>query len=143
MVSDLRHTLSLHPTRYFMLSGDDEPLFIWLQRHDQEIDWDRVNDKASAAALVVKAPDVIGILVEVHSDGAFRAAKPFPVRIPTTRTSANDHIYEDATRMSQRTRMFNSKQTTKPVPATKTKKPGRNDPCPCDSGLKYKKCHGR
>ncbi|OQA03503.1 MAG: preprotein translocase subunit SecA [bacterium ADurb.Bin400] len=23
------------------------------------------------------------------------------------------------------------------------KKPGRNDPCPCGSGLKYKKCHGR
>ena len=20
---------------------------------------------------------------------------------------------------------------------------GRNDPCPCGSGLKYKKCHGR
>jgi uncharacterized protein len=21
-------------------------------------------------------------------------------------------------------------------------KPGRNDPCPCGSGLKFKKCHG-
>ncbi|MDP1995706.1 MAG: SEC-C metal-binding domain-containing protein [Gallionella sp.] len=21
-------------------------------------------------------------------------------------------------------------------------KPGRNDPCPCGSGKKYKKCHG-
>jgi len=21
-------------------------------------------------------------------------------------------------------------------------KPGRNEPCPCGSGLKYKKCHG-
>ena len=27
--------------------------------------------------------------------------------------------------------------------ATKTGKTGRNDPCPCDSGLKFKKCHGR
>ncbi len=25
----------------------------------------------------------------------------------------------------------------------KGKKPGRNDPCPCGSGLKYKKCHGK
>lgn len=143
MLSDLRHTLSLHPSRYFMLSGDDEMLFIWLQRHDHEIDWAWVNDKASAAALVVKLPDVIGVFVEVHSDGAFRAAKPFLVRIPTTRTSANDHIFADATRMSQRTRMFNSNQPKKPVPAAKTKKPGRNDACPCGSGLKYKKCHGR
>jgi preprotein translocase subunit SecA len=22
-------------------------------------------------------------------------------------------------------------------------KVGRNDPCPCGSGLKYKRCHGR
>lgn len=29
-----------------------------------------------------------------------------------------------------------------PVPA-KAKKVGRNDPCPCGSGKKYKKCHGR
>jgi len=25
----------------------------------------------------------------------------------------------------------------------KTKKVGRNDPCPCGSGLKYKKCCGK
>ena len=29
------------------------------------------------------------------------------------------------------------------APATATKTPGRNDPCPCGSGLKYKKCCGR
>ena len=29
----------------------------------------------------------------------------------------------------------------KPIPAT-TEKIGRNDPCPCGSGKKYKKCHG-
>ena len=31
--------------------------------------------------------------------------------------------------------------TKKPVTAEKA--PGRNDPCPCGSGKKYKKCHGR
>jgi len=25
----------------------------------------------------------------------------------------------------------------------KVKKVGPNDPCPCGSGLKYKKCHGK
>ena len=29
------------------------------------------------------------------------------------------------------------------APATAEKEPGRNDPCPCGSGKKYKKCHGR
>ncbi len=28
-------------------------------------------------------------------------------------------------------------------PATAPDEPGRNDPCPCGSGKKYKKCHGR
>jgi preprotein translocase subunit SecA len=30
-----------------------------------------------------------------------------------------------------------------PQPVHVGKKVGRNDPCPCGSGLKYKKCHGR
>ena len=29
------------------------------------------------------------------------------------------------------------------IPVTATKEPGRNEPCPCGSGKKYKKCHGR
>jgi hypothetical protein len=30
-----------------------------------------------------------------------------------------------------------------PTPqAAPNEKPGRNDPCPCGSGKKYKKCHG-
>ena len=32
--------------------------------------------------------------------------------------------------------------TVKKQPMRKDKKPGRNDPCPCGSGKKYKKCHG-
>ncbi len=30
-----------------------------------------------------------------------------------------------------------------PATMKKMKKPGPNDPCPCGSGLKYKKCHGK
>ncbi len=43
---------------------------------------------------------------------------------------------------------FNQARTAEPAaeaqPATITElKVGRNDPCPCNSGLKYKQCHGR
>ncbi len=34
-------------------------------------------------------------------------------------------------------------KTTKPKPLIKKKEVGRNDPCPCGSGKKYKKCCGR
>ena len=30
----------------------------------------------------------------------------------------------------------------KPPPARRTETAGRNDPCPCGSGKKYKRCHG-
>lgn len=58
ILSDLRQTLNQHPARYFILSGDGKPLFAWLQQHDLEIDWEKVNDKASAAALAAKASNV-------------------------------------------------------------------------------------
>ena len=29
------------------------------------------------------------------------------------------------------------------VPYVADKKPGRNDPCPCGSGKKFKHCHGK
>ncbi len=38
---------------------------------------------------------------------------------------------------------LNNELTGSKSPATADKKVGRNDPCPCGSGKKYKKCHGK
>jgi preprotein translocase subunit SecA len=37
----------------------------------------------------------------------------------------------------------NDNEKAKPQPVRTEKKVGRNDPCPCGSGKKYKNCHGR
>ena len=37
----------------------------------------------------------------------------------------------------------NRGEERKAQPVTGANEPGRNDPCPCGSGLKYKKCHGK
>ncbi|HSR13987.1 MAG TPA: SEC-C metal-binding domain-containing protein, partial [Thermodesulfobacteriota bacterium] len=37
----------------------------------------------------------------------------------------------------------NDEVEEKPQPVKKGKKVGRNDPCPCGSGKKYKRCHGQ
>lgn len=142
-LSDLRQTLSQYPARYFLLSGDGKPLFVWVQQHDLQVDWKKVNDKASAAALSVKASSVIGIVAEVGAAGTYHQAQSFAIHIPTERTEENAHIYEDAVRMSQPKRVVNLNQPKNVTPPGKTKKPGRNDPCPCGSGAKYKRCHGR
>lgn len=143
ILSDLRQTLNQHPARYFTLSGDSEPLFVWLQQYNHQVDWMKVNDKASAAALTVKASNVIGIVAEVSADGTYHRAQSFSVHIPTMRTEHNAHIYEDAARMGQPKRTVKFDVRKGAAPPVKTKKPGRNDPCPCGSGIKYKRCHGR
>jgi SEC-C motif-containing protein len=38
--------------------------------------------------------------------------------------------------------IFVDGQPVKPPPARKQVTAGRNDPCPCGSGKKYKRCHG-
>jgi hypothetical protein len=143
MLSNLRKTLNQHPARYFILSGDSKPLFVWLQQHEHQIDWTKVNDKASAAALAFKASNVIGVVAEVSPNGTYHRAQSFEVHIPTERTEENAFIYEDAARMAHPTRAVNLNQPKTVIPLGKTKKPGRNDPCPCGSGAKYKRCHGR
>lgn len=143
MLSDLRQTLNQHPTRYFLLFGDGKPFFVWLQRPDHQIDWAKVNDKASATALVVNASNVIGVMAEVSADGTYHRAQSFAVHIPTARTEENAHVYEEAARMSQPMRQMNLDQPKNVKSALRTKKPGRNEACPCGSGIKYKKCHGR
>ncbi|MFQ5538349.1 MAG: preprotein translocase subunit SecA [Gemmatimonadota bacterium] len=42
-----------------------------------------------------------------------------------------------------RTLATNRGEVRQKTPVHATKEPGRNDPCPCGSGKKYKKCHGR
>lgn len=140
MLSDLRPTLDQHPARYFILSGDGKPLFVWLQKHEHQIDWQKVNDKASAAALAVKASNVIGIVAEVSQNGTYHRAKSFAVHIPAERTENIAHIFEDAARMTQPARAVNFNPSKNIIARKKT---GRNDPCPCGSGAKYKRCHGR
>lgn len=143
MLTEIRKTLNQHPARYFVLTGEGEPLFVWLQQNDQQIDWAKVNDKASAASLAVKAPNVVGVVATVSSDGTYHRAQSFSGRIPTERTEENSSIYEDAARMAHPTRVVNLKQPKNVFSHGKIKKPGRNDPCPCGSGAKFKRCHGR
>jgi len=39
-------------------------------------------------------------------------------------------------------RMVSAATMEKPQQVIRKEKVGRNDPCPCGSGKKYKKCHG-
>lgn len=49
-----------------------------------------------------------------------------------------DNIFDE----DQRKELFRAQRTSRTVVKTKAEKIGRNDPCPCGSGKKYKKCCG-
>jgi hypothetical protein len=103
MLAELRKSLCQHPARYF-LYGSDTPFFIWLQRADDEIDWRKVRDKASAAALLTPPADMTGIMIEASAGGTYKTAYTFEITRPSSRTDDNAYIYDDAERMKKRAR---------------------------------------
>jgi uncharacterized protein len=58
------------------------------------------------------------------------------------RTLSRDALIDEALFAVQDLRCFWLERSLRPVPRRVEKLPGRNDPCPCGSGRKFKKCHG-
>ncbi len=140
LLSDLGETMEQHPARYFAFTGDVQTLFVWLQSSEHDIEWEKINDRASAVALCTKSHDVVGVLVEVSPRGDYDKAQHFKVHVPSERTEENARIFDDAILMRQQT-LNHHRSTDMSTPKYK-RKIGRNEQCPCGSGIKYKKCHG-
>ena len=64
-------------------------------------------------------------------------SKYYPKGDPT-----RDELLAEACWAAQDLRMFWVDHAPKPATRRVDAEPGRNDPCPCGSGRKYKKCHG-
>ncbi|AZO94081.1 preprotein translocase subunit SecA [Halocella sp. SP3-1] len=61
-----------------------------------------------------------------------------------SRVERNNLQYQKSSEQSSgRGKRSSREQDKKRQPVVKVEKPGRNDPCPCGSGKKYKKCCGR
>ncbi|MBL8295194.1 MAG: SEC-C domain-containing protein [Bryobacterales bacterium] len=74
-----------------------------------------------------------------------------PVGVSAEQRHATQSVFEDFTRNIERKKQkeLDAIQFVGPTSANPTKQAlnknkdvGRNDPCPCGSGKKYKKCHG-
>jgi uncharacterized protein len=55
---------------------------------------------------------------------------------------SRDALIDAACLAAQDLRLYWVRHAPKPETRRVEKQPGRNDPCPCGSGRKYKKCHG-
>ena len=143
MLSDLGKTVEQYPARYFAFAGDGQPLFFWMQSSAHDIEWEKIKDKARAVAISNKSPEIVGVFIGVGKGCSYEKAEYFKVYAPSTRSEKNEYIFADAKRMSQRARKVNPTQTVDTSTPRRARKIGRNEPCPCGSGVKYKKCHGR
>jgi preprotein translocase subunit SecA len=66
----------------------------------------------------------------------------FLMRTPDEEEAAIREYQRRKRREQQEMRMVGSGAVEKPQQVIRREKVGRNDPCPCGSGKKYKKCHG-
>lgn len=144
LLYDLGKTIGQHTERYFAFAGGGQSLFVWMQSSEHPLEWKKINDKASAVALCIEDSDVVGVFIEVGKERTFEKAQYFKVDAPSKQHEKNAYIFDDAKRMRRRkVKKANSSRVADKLRPSHSKKIGRNEPCPCGSGLKYKKCHGR
>ncbi len=79
--------------------------------------------------------EIVGTLMKAH----------IPVKDPSQIKEAEQRRRLDLSRYetSRKNEMLSTKDRQKPQPVKAEKKVGRNEPCPCGSGKKYKHCHGK
>jgi len=74
----------------------------------------------------------------------FEAYEAFQAMIDSIREGVVNYIYRASVVQQPRVRKtVENRAIDAAAPVRKTQKVGRNDPCPCGSGKKYKKCCGR
>jgi uncharacterized protein len=75
--------------------------------------------------------------------GALERIKALQQPAPANGDAAQrDEQIDDACLAAQQLRLYWVDHAPKPATRRVEAQPGRNDPCPCGSGLKFKKCHG-
>jgi preprotein translocase subunit SecA len=86
---------------------------------------------------------ILNVRVEVNGQSVPLAAMPTPQKPTMTfenRNSAGEAVPPSGGAALPRQQQ---RQVSKPAPVVnQTQKVGRNDPCPCGSGKKFKQCHG-
>ena len=88
------------------------------------------------------------MLLDVNRDiASFLSRASLPLRqdeeVREARVPQNDDRQLKTSREAQERVGQNTAPKEKPQPVHVEKKVGRNDPCPCGSGKKYKNCHGK
>ena len=101
---------------------------IWVEPADQE----------TAETFGEAIDQVAALLMRPDSDEFAEFLTTFPPDLQPTR----DDLVDEALFAVQMLRIYWLDRASKPATRRVEPTPGRNDPCPCGSGKKFKKCHG-
>lgn len=93
-------------------------------QHDDALDYDSA--LTDVVALTLPPAELTGYLAEVYPGQSI----------------SRDELIDAACLAVQDLRMYWVDHAPRPATRHVEARPGRNDPCPCGSGRKYKKCHG-
>jgi uncharacterized protein len=100
--------------------------------------WEPPADEESAELLEALLDQIAALMMPPgHEDYAAHVARYHPQRAPS-----REDLLAEACYSVQDLRVFWVDRAPKPETRHVEATPGRNDPCPCGSGKKYKKCHG-
>jgi len=100
--------------------------------------WVEPDDEAAAADFGALFDQIAALLLPPGSEEArAHAALYWPQGEPT-----HDELLAEACWAVQDLRLYWVDHAPRPATRRVEPTPGRNDPCPCGSGKKYKKCHG-
>lgn len=100
----------------------------------------RINDNAVATLMRAQIPQ------QAAESAPTNAPEEQPSRRPQYTEShggsdQQEQLSETQRQMQQASQNMGQQRPTTPI--VKEKLPGRNDPCPCGSGKKFKQCHGK
>lgn len=113
-----------------------DPLLIFklesVQLFDKMVN--RINNETAATLLRCKIP--------IQAPEEVREAAPEERNTQQNLKTSHENIDEAKDNPSQNAAQHDTREQTQ-QPLVKNKLPGRNAPCPCGSGKKFKNCHGR
>jgi preprotein translocase subunit SecA len=109
---------------------------------DPLVEYKREAFKTFTEMVSVLNKDALGIIFKAEIGGRMepsRRAQPQPAVTEVHQSTAGMGL---STAQTEQEAARQGTTSAKPKPVRATPKVGRNDPCPCGSGKKYKKCHG-
>ena len=142
---EMTETLVVQEHGWFQFAGDP-PLFCWLQRYGTLANVDSIAATARAAAIATGAREVVVVIAHKTTATDYSRAVVLKVDVPPPGSAEHEHARGAAERLQTQqnavTAAMNHEEAWSPAAAPPARTPGRNEPCWCGSGKKFKRCHG-